>query len=95
MKQLRKYIIMDWQKQRLMLEIAGRRGRAVPDDLAIRDWLHVLHRLCHLRLDPKGHPAPADTRLGLARAGVRAVFLSTLLNCRAPSGCSTRASWWR
>jgi glycosyltransferase involved in cell wall biosynthesis len=75
-EQMRKYIEHDWLKQRYTLQTARATGRSVPDELAMCDWLHVLHRLSHLRLDPDGHPVASDTRLSLARAGVRAVFRS-------------------
>jgi glycosyltransferase involved in cell wall biosynthesis len=71
-EQMRKFIEHDWLKQRYTHDLAVRQGRALPGDLAILDWQHVLHRLSHLRLDPVGHPVATDTRLGLARAGVRA-----------------------
>jgi hypothetical protein len=69
---LRRLIEHDWLKERHALATARRLGRPMPADLALRDWQHVLHRLSSLRLDPEGHPAQGDTRLGLARAGVRA-----------------------
>jgi glycosyltransferase involved in cell wall biosynthesis len=73
---LRRHIEHDWLKERYTLEAARRHDRRLPEDLALRDWQHVLHRLSHLRLDPVGHPAAADTRLGLASAGLRAVSRS-------------------
>ena len=74
--QLRRFVENDWLKQRYTLEVAREQGRELPADLAMRDWLHVLHRLSYLRLDPATHPAAGDTRFALARAGVRAIFRS-------------------
>jgi hypothetical protein len=70
---LRRLIEHDWLKERYALATAQRLGRRMPGDLALRDWRHVFCRLSHLRLDPDGHPVAADTRLGLARAGMSAV----------------------
>jgi glycosyltransferase involved in cell wall biosynthesis len=78
-EQLRRHIDYDLLAQRYTLETAARVGRKIPADLAIRDWEHVLHRLSYLRLDPAGHPIPSDTRRGLARAAVGAVFRSPQL----------------
>ena len=71
--QLRRFIEHDWRNQHYVLETARRHGYSLPEDLVMRDWWHVLHRLSYLRLDPEGHPAPGDTRLGLTRAGLRAI----------------------
>jgi len=76
-KALRAHVEHDLTRQRYVLETARRRGRSMPQDLALRDWGHVLHRLASLRLDRSAHPSDRDTRRGLAIAGVRAVRGST------------------
>jgi hypothetical protein len=73
---LRRHVEHDLLKERYVLATARSRGRPMPADLALRDAGHVLHRLGHLRVDPASHPCPGDTRLGLARAGVRAIRAS-------------------
>lgn len=70
---LRTLIEHDWRKERYVLERAQRLNRAMPAEIALRDWRHVFCRLSHLRLDPQRHPAPSDTRVRLGWAGMSAI----------------------
>jgi hypothetical protein len=70
---LRRRVEHDLQRERFIRQAAGERGLAVPPQLVLRDWSHVLHRLSVLRLEPNRPVAPTDGRLRLFRAGVRAL----------------------
>jgi len=73
LEQLRAHLALDTTRERYIQETARRRGRTVPDDLLLRNWYHVFHRLCYLRLAPSEHPYPGDSRLRLALAAAGAI----------------------
>jgi Glycosyl transferase family 2 len=75
-KDLLRHVDHDLLKQRYILSTARAVGRPMPEDLSLRDWSQVLHRLALLRIGPGSYPVAKDTRFGLARAGARAVWRS-------------------
>ena len=73
---LLRHVEHDLLKQRYVVATARGLGRPIPEDLSLRDWSQVLHRLSLLRLDPDSYPVAGDTRSRLALAGARAVWHS-------------------
>jgi glycosyltransferase involved in cell wall biosynthesis len=70
---LRSRVQHDLVRERFLKETAETHGHAVPPDLSLNDWHHVLHRLSLLRLDRPQHPVPSDSRIKLVRAGLAAI----------------------
>jgi hypothetical protein len=73
---LLRHVEHDLLKQRYIVATGRALGRPIPEDLALREWSQVVHRLALLRLDPGSHPVAEDTRTRLALAGARAVWHS-------------------
>jgi hypothetical protein len=68
----RKFLAHDAHKEPVLKAKVLAAGLELAGDPQLRDPVHLELRLASLRLDPAGHPYPADRRLNLALLGVAA-----------------------
>jgi hypothetical protein len=68
---LRQSLLHDAQRYSVLREKARELGLQLAPSPGLRDHSHLATRIASLCLDPKEHPHPGDSRLGLALQGVR------------------------
>jgi glycosyltransferase involved in cell wall biosynthesis len=71
---LRRRVRHDLIRERQLRATAAERGIEIPAGLPLRNPDHLLHRLASLRLEPQHHEQSDDSRLGLLRLGLGAVW---------------------
>lgn len=69
----RRSLLHDADKHQVLAMWAQSRGLALRPQPGLRDWQHLQARIGSLTLDPKRHPHPTDTRMGLAVRGATAM----------------------
>jgi glycosyltransferase involved in cell wall biosynthesis len=75
---LRAFLAHDAAKHSHLRAHAETLGLTMADDVALHDQFHLRARLGSLRLDPRAHPHPSDSRWRLLRLGARATSASDL-----------------
>ncbi|MBO3459831.1 glycosyltransferase [Aetokthonos hydrillicola Thurmond2011] len=69
-----KSIKHDFLKFEILAQKANEFGYAVTNSVDSRNYFHLRCRIASLRLDPRNHPVPYDSRLGLAWKGCWATW---------------------
>jgi len=69
-----KYVRHGLQTEAVLARKATELGYRVPNGLSLRNYLHMMHRVVSLRLNPQKHPISSDHPLSLIYWGLRAIW---------------------